>query len=62
MSAHRWQPSTRNGQPILTCANEGCRIIWWSDRKEPKSGCAGTPEAELVQRMNIVARAIWEGL
>jgi hypothetical protein len=29
--------------PVLLCANEGCRSIFWPWRPEPKSKCMGTP-------------------
>lgn len=56
MTAHAWQPSVRKGQPILRCRNVGCKVVWWPDRKEPKSACHGTEPvapAEVVRALMI---------
>lgn len=31
----------QNGNPVLCCANTGCRVVWWPNRNRPKSKCAG---------------------
>ncbi len=57
MTAHAWTPGTRGGNPVMTCANQGCRIVWWPDRNQPKSECKGTPvestAAEFVRAMML---------
>lgn len=32
-------PDVMNGNPILRCANTGCRVVWWPERFRPKSRC-----------------------
>lgn len=43
MTAHAWTAGVRSGNPVMTCANPPCRIVWWPDRNQPKSECKGTP-------------------
>ncbi len=46
MTEHVWTAGVKNNQPVLTCANSPCRIVWWPDRRQPKSSCTGRPAAD----------------
>ncbi len=45
-TGHRWTADVRGDQPVMTCTNAGCRIVWWPDRNEPRSTCAHQPEGD----------------
>ena len=49
MAKHSWTAVARRGLPAMTCANADCPIVWWPDRREPKSQCRGAAGNEPVQ-------------
>jgi hypothetical protein len=46
---HDWRPDIRRHQPVLVCQNPGCPIVWWPDRREPKSACHGLTPRQLIE-------------
>jgi hypothetical protein len=43
MTGHKWtRRGVIKGIYVLFCGNRSCRVIWWCNRREPRSTCRGT--------------------
>lgn len=40
---HDWTRGVCGQTPVIECTRAGCDVVWWPDRSEPKSKCAGGP-------------------